>query len=78
LRARKPNRRRLITNPVEAYERALALGFSPAEAVEAARDAERARGDGRLERRLVEDDDRMVAARDREARSFWGLFREDL
>jgi hypothetical protein len=72
---RPKNPRRVITDPVEAYEHALELGYSPQEAAEAARQAE---ANGHHSRIAEEEEDRMVRRRHRESRLWWGLSSEDL
>jgi hypothetical protein len=71
LRARRrKRRRRLTTDPDEARRRALAQGLSRAEAEQA---AEQALVNARQARRAVEEEDRIVAGRDQQARSFWSV-----
>jgi hypothetical protein len=69
------NPRRLITDPTEAYEDALRLGYPAEVAAEAARQAEANAGHSRV---AEEEEDRMVRQRHRESRLWWGLSSEDL
>jgi hypothetical protein len=71
---RNRGRRGLVTDPVEAVQRALAAGHSPEEVAKA---PSQARSNERHARLQEDEEDRMVRQRAADTRAFWGLSRED-